>query len=86
MMILFYALIPIFFLSPLADGRMDEDTEKINTSFKDQVSPEVHMEDQKCRVWVNGRRVNVTAKMDPPFKMPTCLKVLIIIYNVKKNF
>jgi hypothetical protein len=52
-------------------GRVDYDTDEINTSFKGQI--EFLFSDPPCNVSVGGTMVPATAKVNDKFKMPTCL-------------
>lgn len=63
-----------FTLSPLINGRMDDDTEVTNNSFEDQIQ-KLHGEFEPCNVKLNGKYEKATARVQPRFQMPTCLKV-----------
>lgn len=66
----FFVLISPFMI----DGRMDDDTEFTNDSFNGTIE-NLHGDFKKCRIIFNGKNITATAKVNPPFKMPTCLKV-----------
>lgn len=74
MLIFTFAFLFVLILPSVTDGRMDDDTELTNDSFGKDIE-NLHGDFNKCRIKVNGEMINATAKVNPPFKMPTCLKV-----------